>query len=453
MKTTRTCGSILSILSVLFFAAGVAAQDAGVRVTIYNDNLALVHETRQVQLPQPVGTFSFLDVAAQIDPTSVHFKSVSNPAAVRVLEQNFEYDLVSADKILQRYLDHDVRLVTKQGDVVGGKLLGTGGSLVLQTADAGIRILNNSEIISTDLPTLPDGLITRPTLVWNVTNDGPADQNIEVSYLTGGIGWHVEYVGVLDADDRNMALTAWVSIDNQSGATFRDAKLLLVAGDVHRAEPPMGQMAVRARAMMAEQSTDFEEKAFFEYHLYTLNRTATLKNNQQKQVELFPAAKTAVTKEYTYDGARDPKKVGVEIAFKNEKESGLGLPLPAGKVRLYKPEGEAQVLVGEDALAHTPRDEAVRLKVGDAFDIVGERTLMSHRQISSRSSEEKVGITLRNHKDVAVKVLVVEHPAGDWRITEASMPHKKKEAHTAEWQVSVAARGEARVEYTVVQTW
>jgi len=451
MKTKHLITIALALMTI---NSNLDAQTSQVRVTIYNNNLALVHETRQVDLPKPTGIFSFRDVAAQIDPTSVHFKSVSNPTAVRVLEQNFEYDLVSADKILQRYIDQNVRLMTKQGTAVEGKLLSVGGNVVLQAADNSIRILNNSEIISTDLPKLPDGLITRPTLIWQVQNNGAASQQIEISYLTSGMSWHAEYVGVLDANDQNMELNAWVSLDNNSGATYKDAKLLLVAGDVHRAERPMPPMLRKGVQMeMMAAAPDFEEKEFFEYHLYTLTRAATLKNNQQKQVELFPAAKTAVTKEYTYDGARDPKKVSVTITFKNKKEAGLGLPLPAGKVRLYKPEGDAQVLVGEDNIDHTPRDEDVRLKVGDAFDIVGERTQLSYRQVGDRASEEKVKINLRNHKDVAISVIVAEHLGGDWRITESSITHKKKDANTAEWRVPVAARGEANLEYTVFRTW
>jgi len=450
----RLAGMIWTILPILFLAAAVVAQSPQVRVTVYNNNLALVHETRQMDLPKPTGVCSFRDVAAYIDPTSVHFKSVSNAAAVRVLEQNFEYDLVSAEKILQRYIDQSVRLMPKQGSPIEGKLLSTGGNIVVQAADNSIRILNNSEIVATDLPKLPDGLITRPTLVWQIQNNGPASQTVEVSYMTSGMSWHAEYVGVLDANDQNLDLNAWVSIDNNSGATFKDAKLLLVAGDVHRAERPMPQpMRKSVQMEMMAAAPDFEEKEFFEYHLYTLTRSATLKDHQQKQIELFPSARTPVTKEYTYDGMRNPKKVNVTITLKNKKENGLGIALPAGKVRLYKPEGDAQVLVGEDAIDHTPRDEEVRLNVGDAFDIVGERQQMSYRQVGDRASEEKVKVTLRNHKDVAISVIVVEHLGGDWKITESTLQHKKKDAQTAEWRMPVAARGEANLEYTVFRTW
>jgi hypothetical protein len=449
----KIAGILWTVLPVLLVAATVLAQSPQVRVTVYNNNLALVHETRQMDLPKPTGLCSYRDVAAYIDPTSVHFKSVSNPEAVRVLEQNFEYDLVSADKILQRYLDQNVRLMSKQGNPIEGKLLSAGGNVVLQAADNSIRILNNSEIVSTELPKLPEGLITRPTLVWQVQNNGPAKQMVEVSYLTSGMNWHAEYVGVLDANDQNMDLAAWVSIENNCGASYQDAKILLIAGDIHRAQPPMRPMRKQVMEMAMAAAPDFEEKEFFEYHLYTLTRAATLKDRQQKQIELFPAARTPVTKEYTYDGARNQKKVNVTITFKNKKEAGLGIALPAGKVRLYKPEGEAQVLVGEDAIDHTPRDEEVRLKVGDAFDIVGERTQVSYRQVGERANEEKVKIALRNHKDAAVTVIVVEHFSGDWTIREQTLQHKKKDATTAEWRVPVAARGEANLEYTVFRTW
>ncbi len=431
-----------------------AAQNQNVRVTVYNDNLALVHETREVELPKPQGLYSFRDVAAYIDPTSVHFRSLSHPAAVRVLEQNFEFDLVSAEKILSRYLDERVQLSTKQGTAVAGKLLSASGNLVLQADDQSLKILNVSEVVSTDLPKLPEGLITRPTLVWSVENDGPNKQRVELSYLTTGMSWHAEYVGVLDQDDRNLDLSGWVSIDNQTGATYPEAQLLLVAGTIHRAQPPQRYMRkAYETAMMAESVQSFEEKEFFEYHLYTLTRASTLKDRQQKQIDLMPTARTPVKKEYIYDATRDAKKVNVTLNFKNSKENGLGLALPAGKVRLYKPEGEAQVLVGEDLLDHTPRDEEVRVNVGDAFDIVGERTRVSFRQMGERANEERVKIEIRNHKNEAVAINVVEHFSGDWTLREQTVQSTKKDATTAEWKLNVPARGKAEVEYTVFRTW
>ena len=452
MRLTQTTTLLTGFM--LMSTTTLHAQVNNVRVTVYNDNLALVHEMREIDLPKPNGLCSFRDVAAQIDPTSVHFKSLSHPTGVRVLEQNYEYDLVSAEKILERYLDQKISLTTKQGSPVSGRLLSSLGNVVLQADDGSIKILSSSEIVATDLPKLPAGLITRPTLVWNVENNGPAKQRVEVSYLTTGMSWHAEYVGVLDANDRNMSLSGWVSIDNQCGATFPEAKLLLVAGDIHRAQEPQPEYPpVEFMALAMEDTRQFEEKEFFEYHLYTLTRSATLKDRQVKQIELIPAANTPVKKEFTYNGARDPKKVKVTVAFKNSKENGLGLALPGGKVRLYKPEGEAQILVGEDNLEHTPRDEEVRLNVGDAFDIVGERTQTDMRQIGERSNEESVKIEIRNHKSEAVTVNVVENFWGDWTMRKQTLAHTKKDATTAEWRLNVPANGKAEVQYTVFRTW
>lgn len=445
--------TLFAVLTLLVSSTIVNAQKSEVRVTVYNDNLALVHEMREIDLPKPTGICSFRDVAAQIDPTSVHFKSLSHAAEVRVLEQNFEYDLVSADKILQRYLDQKVQLTTKQGSTISGTLLNSFGNVVLQSEDGAIKILSSSEIVATDLPKLPEGLITRPTLVWLVANNGPVKQKVEVSYLTGGMNWHAEYVGVLDAKDANLNLAGWVSIDNQCGATFPEAQLLLVAGSIHRAQPQRPTPKMMRTMEMAAGRSDFEEKEFFEYHLYTLSRLSTLKDRQVKQIELIPASQTPVNKEYAYDGSRDAKKVKVTLRFKNSKENGLGMALPAGKIRLYKPEGEAQILVGEDFIDHTPRDEELRLNVGDAFDIVGERTVLSTRKAGDRAEEIDVKVEIRNHKSEAVTVNVLEHFYGDWTIRRETAEHAKKDATTAEWRLSVPARGKAEVTYTCFRTW
>jgi len=454
IRLTSTQIRPIALAIVLLSVGSIRAQNGEVRLTIYHDNLALVHEMRDLELPKPVGLCTFRDVAANIDPTSVHFRSLSNAEAVRVLEQNFEYDLVNANKIFERYLDKNVRVLTKQGKSFEGRLLSAAGNVVLQAADNSIQILSANEIVTTELPELPEGLITRPTLVWLVENKGPVKQRVEVSYLTTGMSWHAEYVGILDAKDQNLDLGGWVSIDNRSGVTFPEAQLLLVAGSIHRAQRP-GRVLRKARetVTLAEAAPSFQEKEFFEYHLYTLTRPATLKDRQQKQIELFPATRTPIKKEYTYDGARDSKKVKVTIQFQNREKDGLGMALPAGKVRLYKPEGEAQVLVGEDFLDHTPRDEEVRLDVGDAFDVVGERTRVSFRQLGNRANEEEIKIEIRNHKKETITVNIVEHFSGDWTIKQESAEHAKKDANTAEWRLKVPARGKQSVGYTVLRTW
>lgn len=442
------------LFAVVFANTMVAfAQDTGVRVTVYNSNLALVVDRRAVDLPSGKGEYSFRDVAAQIDPTSVRFTSVSNANDLDVLEQNFEYDLVSADKLLRKYIDEQVRLVTKNAGTVQGKLLSSMDQLVIQGDDGSLKIINNAEILSTELPNLPAGLITQPTLVWQLNNRGPARQTVEVAYLTTGMGWHVEYVGKLDAADANLDLSAWVTIDNNSGATYPNAALQLVAGDVHRAQEISEPLYRRAAVQAMEMAQQFEEKPFFEYHLYSLSRPATLKEAQQKQISLFPSTRTAIEKKYVFDGARG-KNVDVKLAFKNRAEAGLGMPLPAGTFRIYKAEGQGNmVLVGEDRIKHTPKNEKIELQLGSAFDIVGERTQISYQQLGERAREEKYRIVLRNHKDTNITVEVVEHLSGDWTIRESTLPFTKKDANTALCNVPVAKDGEAMVEYTVLYRW
>lgn len=444
----------LILVAVGLLSVASLAQDTGVRVTVYNSNLALVVDRRAVDLPSGKGEYSFRDVAAQIDPTSVRFTSVTNANDLDVLEQNFEYDLVSADKLLRKYVDEQVKLVTKNAGAVQGKLLSALGQLVIQGDDGSLKIINNAEILSTELPKLPAGLITRPTLVWQLNNRGPARQTIEVAYLTSGVSWHVEYVGKLDANDTNLDLSAWVTIDNNSGATYPNAALQLVAGDVHRAqEPPQPLYRKSAMQEMAADVRQFEEQPFFEYHLYSLSRPATLKEAQQKQISLFPSTRTTVEKKYVFDGSRG-KNIDVKLAFKNRAEAGLGMPLPAGTVRIYKPEGKGNlVMVGEDRIKHTPKDERVELQLGSAFDIVGERSQISYQQLGERAREEKYRIVLRNHKDTNITVEVVEHLSGDWTIRESTLPFTKKDANTALCNVPVAKDGEATVEYTVVYKW
>jgi len=451
MKKIIICS--LAFFLVCLNSSATLAQDAGVRVTVYNSNLALVVDRRSVELPRGAGDFSFREVAAFIDPTSVRFASVTNPNDLEVVEQNFEYDLVSADKLLRKYLDEQVKLVTKNAGTVQGKLLSSMGQLVIQGDDGALKIINNAEILSTELPNLPAGLITRPTLVWKLDNRGPAKQTVEVAYLTTGMSWHVEYVGKLDANDANLDLSAWVTIDNNSGATYPNASLQLVAGDVHRAQDIVEPLYKRTAVAEMAMAPQFEEQPFFEYHLYSLARPATLKEAQQKQISLFPSTRTAVEKTYVFDGARS-KNVDVNLSFKNRAEAGLGMALPAGTMRVYKPEDKGNlVLVGEDRIKHTPKNENVEMKLGAAFDIVGERKQTSYRQLGERSREEQYRIVLRNHKEANISVNVIEHFSGDWTIRESTVPFTKKDATTAECKVPVTKDGEATVEYTVVYKW
>lgn len=432
------------------------AQGKQVSITIYQNNFGLVRDVREMELKAGVQEIRFTDVASQIDPTSVHFKSLTAPDQVAILEQNYEYDLVSAEKILQKYIDQVVQLYTKEGKIFEGKLLSAGGNVVLEKKDGGIQSIAMANVQNVDFPKLPAGLITRPTLVWYLSNEKDGKHSMETSYVTEGIGWHTEYVALVNSNDTKLDLSAWVSVNNQSGTDYESAKLKLIAGDVHRVtQPPPRHMDYEVQAMAkAAPVRQFEEKAFFEYHLYTLQRAATIKNNQIKQLSLFPTATTPVKKIYEYDGSKNEKKVNVKLEFENTEKNGLGIPVPAGKVRVYKSdEDQSQVFIGEDRIDHTPKDEKIRLYVGDAFDVVGERKQLDYKQLGNRAQEETWEIKLRNHKKEDIEVLVTEHLWGDWEIRQSSHAYNKKDASTIEFIIPVKKDAETIVKYTVLYRW
>jgi len=422
-------------------------------VTVYSGGFGLVREMRKVELKKGVNRLPFVDVAAMIDPTSVHFRSLTAPDEVEILEQNFEYDLVSPEKLLEKYVDRDIAVFTEEGKI-SGKLLSPGRELVLGMPDGGVRVVRPEAVRTISFPSIPEGLITRPTLVWELECRKPGKHEVEVSYLTEGMGWHAEYVGVVGEDEEVMELSGWVSIDNRSGATYEDALLKLVAGSPHRVRevpprPPRPAIAIRKK--MAERP--FEEEAFFEYHLYTLGRRVTLKDRQTKQISLFPGVEVPVEKKYTYDALKDERHVLVRLAFLNRKPE-LGFPLPAGKVRVYKRDKDKSLIfLGEDRIDHTPEDEKVEVDVGQAFDIVAKKKILEHKKIDEHTSEEKVKIVLRNHKKEDVTLQVVEHLWGDWEILESTHDWEKEDARTVVFPISVQAKGRSELIYRVRYRW
>ena len=460
MYTNQRSSVVKTMLAALLLCCSSLsfAQQQDISITVYTNNLALVKDLRALELPKGKSEVRVTDVASSIDPTSVHFKSLSNAGDIDLLEQNYEYDLVSSEKLLQKYIDQEITVYTKQDGPFQGKLLSASqDTIMLQMKAENIKIITFDPIINIDFPALPGGLITKPTLVWLVDNKKAGIHKTEVSYLTANINWHAEYVAVSKKSDGMLELNSWVSIDNQSGVGYENARLKLIAGEVHLASAPSDRPQAKGYAMMAEEAAppQFEEKQFFEYHLYTLQRRATVKNNQIKQIALFPPVEIKVDKIYFYNGALYGDDVRVTLEFNNSRDSGLGIPLPKGKVRVYK-EDEADnslEFVGEDLIDHTPQDEKVRIFVGNAFDIKGERIQKEMNQLSDRMREETWQITLRNHKQEDVTVVVEENLWGDWKIRKESHPHKKKDATTIEFEIPVPADGEAVVEYTVLLRW
>jgi len=435
--------------------AVLAQERLSTAVTVYNNDLALVREVRSLELAKGKQELSFVDVAARIDPTSVHFKSLSAPEAVEILEQNFQYDLVGTQRLLLKYVGQEIVVNTKDGRSFTGRLLSGADDAILQRKDGAVDVVSSSAIETISFPALPAGLILRPTLVWLLDNKKPGAHKVELSYLTGGMRWHAEYVGVSKQNDALLELAGWVSIENASGATYENARLKLVAGDVHRAEEPVRYRAMakeEARLMMAE-APQFKEEELFEYHLYTLSRPTTIRDLETKQVALFPPAATPCKRLYLFDPSLD-KKVRVSLEFVNSAEQGLGMPLPKGKIRVYKEAGDqALEFIGEDWIDHTPKDERVRVYMGNAFDVAVERTQKSTRQLGERSREEAWQVVIRNHKKEAIVVTVVEHLWGDWEVRESSHSPRKKDAFTLEFDVPVKAGGEEKLTYTILTRW
>jgi len=431
-----------------------------VMVTIYNNNLGLVKDTREAKLDAGTLEVQFADVAALIDPTSVHLKSLTDPAGLRILEQNYEYDLLTSAKLLEKFVGKTVRLYQSNGSYQDATLLSTNGPIY--EINGQIHMGHSGQVV---LPALPENLVSKPTLMWLLRSAKAATQRVEASYLTGGLGWKSDYVMVINPTDTRADLTGWVTIDNKSGSTYSNAALKLVAGDINRAvdrrrEGRLMEMAARAPSSeLADR--DFKSEGFFEYHLYTLDGRTTIKDSQTKQLALMAASEVPVDKHFIYYGAADyyrtqygvpmsNQKVGVYLELKNSKENRLGQPLPKGKVRVYKADTSgSQQLIGEDWIDHTPKDEKIRIKMGEAFDVVGQRTQKDWKRIASNLYEVEWEITLRNHKQEAVTVEVIEPMPGDWEVLRASHPHEKIQAFTAQWKIPVAKDSESKLSYRI----
>ncbi len=444
---------------------------------------ATVREERSFDFKAGRNQLRVSDVPALIDPTTVAFVSLRDPKGTRVVEQNFEFDLTSTAKLLSRYIDRDITVEQSRGsqlEAITGTLVSTQGGLVLKQPDGSVRIV--SEHSGVRLPGIPGGLISKPTLAWDIDASTPGAQAARFSYQTGGMTWWTDY-NLTYSEPKPGAcrvdVAAWVTIVNQSGAAFADASVKLMAGDVQRARPRAYGMVDQAMAAAPamRKAEGFQEKAFFEYHLYTLGRPTTLSNNATKQIELFPMAAAVGCEKtlayngqgaiYPYDtpmtdrafGVRSAKKVDVLLRVKNAAANGLGVPLPAGRIRVSKLDAADGNLefVGEDLIDHTPRDETVQVRLGSAFDVVGERKQLDFRiDTAARWIEEDIEVALRNQKpDEAVTVQVREnlYRWSNWTVLRKSQEFTREDARTIVFPVRVAAKAQATVRYTVRYTW
>ena len=489
----------LSLLPVVSGGQSVS-EPKSVQLTVYNQDFALVKDTRTVTLSSGVNSIEVGDVAARIDPTSVLFKSITAPNSVSILEQNYQYDLINPDNILNKSVGQKVTLTsfdvngkpyTQSGTLMNPatipapnndnysyynrNYISTGG-IVVKTDDGRVVLRPQGQI---SLEKMPEGLHPKPTLNWLLQSDKAGEQQAEISYITEGIGWKSDYVVLVNKNDNALDLTGWVTLDNKSGTSYQNAKLTLMAGDVRKLQPAQERGGFAGYSDMlasAKAAPQFQEKSFFEYHMYTMQRPTTIRDNETKQLSLLNASNVPTQKEMIYDGRKewwsnwwypgqsgDPgggydtsnyHKVNVILEVKNAKENHMGMPLPKGKVRVYKLDDDgSQQFIGEDIIDHTPKDEKIRLYIGDAFDVVGDYKRTDYEKISQNVIEESFQVNLRNHKTTAVEVKVVDHVWSDWKVIASSHKYYKKDAHTIELPVKVPANGETVVTYTIRTKW
>ena len=445
------------------------ADQEEVAVTIYNDDLALVRDRRQVALPTGMAALALREVSARIRPETALLRSLSHPQGFAVLEQNFDFDLLTPGKLLEKYVGREVRVVrthpqTGVDQAETATVLAAGEGVVLKVGDRIETGLPGRLVF----PDVPQSLRDRPTLVVDVESGTAARQQLELSYLTGGLSWQADYVAALSSDEKTLDLSGWVTLTNQSGTTYRNARLQLVAGDVNRVrdELRLQRGMVMEDAVMKAAAPAMAAESLFEYHLYTLQRPTTLRENQTKQVALLAAGGVPLRKEYRLAGGShyyqgrygdlgEKIKVAVFVEFDNKKSDRLGMPLPKGVVRVYKQDRAGQPqFIGEDRIDHTPENETVRLRLGEAFDVTAARKQTDFRKLGGDSRynyrfESAFEIRLKNAKDEAVTVTVVEPVPGDWKVLSESHPHTKGAANAAVWQVPVPAKGETLLTYRV----
>ncbi len=466
----------------LLAPAPVEAQDTpdgtreGVSLTIYNQGTALVQDRRTFTLEQGVSTLDFTDVASGIDPTSVSFNSLTDPLGTVVLEQNYVYDLVDTFALINRFIDQSIEVITTDGTTYRGVLLSGNGGLILREDDGQVVVIAQEHVRDIRFPELPGGLITRPTLRWLLDSAAGGQQQVELTYLTGGMSWTADYTLLVAAGNTSLDLNGWITLNNTSGAGYSDAQVKLVAGDVNRLPEPQVMMdaMVAQAAVPMEAERGVEQREFFEYQLYEISRPVTVADNETKQVEFVTGADIAANTFYVYEGAgafygyfgpivdQFYVQTGINdvqnfLEFSTGEESGLGADLPAGRVRVYQEDIDgAALLIGENTIDHTPEGESVRIYLGNAFDLVGERTQTDFRLVGSNVVEETFEIRLRNRKDdESVEIRVPEHLYrwSNWEIISNSLPFTQLNSSTIEFRPVVEPGAELVLTYTVRYTF
>jgi hypothetical protein len=440
-------------------------------VTVYNSNIALVRDVRNLMLPSGAFRLKFMDIAATVNPATVHFRSLTDPDKLSVIEQNYEYDLLEPAKLLHKYVGKEVTLVrtyqesgTTKHEEIKAILLSDNNGPVWKI---GNDIVTGMFAESYRFPEVPANLYDRPTLLMSLENSGPRKQQIEASYLANNLSWNADYVLTVARDDKNADLDGWVTVVNNSGTAFRNARLQLVAGEVNRVQTPAVAEGFQRNAVAAKAAApQFQQEAFSEYHLYTLGRKTSVEDKETKQISLLEGSGIPVEKLFVVNGQgyyyrnqqapgaplKDP--VMVYYKFKNEEKNGLGIPLPAGNVRVYQKDSKGGILfAGEDRIDHTPKDEEVSIHIGNAFDVVAEHKQTDYKHVDTHTWEFEYEVTLRNHKDTPIVVQVNEPIGGDWEMLSSNYKYTKTAAFAAQFSVPVAKDGTSVLKYRVRAKW
>jgi hypothetical protein len=441
-------------------------------ITVYNSNIALVRDVRNISLPSGSFRLKFMDIAATVNPATVHFRSLTDPDKLGVIEQNYEYDLLEPAKLLHKYVGKEVTLVrsyqdsgtTKHEEIKATLLSDNNG----QVWKIGNDIVTGGYAESYRFPDIPANLYDRPTLLMSLENSGARKQQIETSYLANSLSWNSDYVLTVGRDDKAADLDGWVTLTNNSGTAFHNARLQLVAGDLNRL-PVNGQnemMKARVVPNAMAAAPQFQQESFSEYHLYTLGRRTSVEDKETKQISLLEGTGVPVEKIFVVNGQNfyyrsaqapgQPQKdpVMVYYKFKNEEKAGLGMPLPAGSVRVYQKDSKGGILfIGEDRIGHTPKDENVTIHIGNAFDVIAERKQTDFKKVDTRTWEMEYEITLRNHKDSPITVQVNEPIGGDWEMLDSSYKFTKTAAFAAQFNVPVEKNGTSVLKYRIRAHW
>jgi hypothetical protein len=469
---------ILTAFVILALPAQVAADPPersstladrqSINLTVYNGGTALIHDRRIVRLTDGLNRIAWRDVSAEMDPTSALLDGIDSSNRIDVVEQNFNFDLLDPSALLEKYVGqevtvvHEARFAGEHDTRERARILSTnGGGIVLQYRDR-IETQLRGYII---FPASPKNFRDRPTLDLDIESAQSRVQPLDLSYLTSGMSWRADYVGVLSSDQSHLSLTGLVTLSNTSGESYENARLQLVAGNVNIVQPPsVAVLRTIANVNAAYASPEVRQENYFEYHLYTLERPTSILDKQTKQLTLLSARGIPIRETLELRGSPDYYRsaepdigdrlpVGAYVTFEN-RGGELGIPLPGGIVRLYKNDshGLAQFL-GSDAIDHTPRNETVRLHLGDSFDVTAHKKQTDFHFFSICSADSSYQIVVANAKSTAQNVLVVEPIPGEWQIVDENLPHVKSSASTASWNLRIPADSRSTLTYTARARW